>query len=562
MSKRGSSQVSTRKRLKAADVLRMVTASSSASSHSESDSHDETQQSDDVESESDADIESDTDTGAPITVGADEWGRTPHFQDSTFCPSQPVGPQLPTAHLTGNSEVLDFFSLFWGDDVWQKMADMTNKNAANVKQVKPNSFYARTWKDVTVVELKAFMGVRLSMEYAVLKRRYESYFSRKPGFLFETPGYRQVFDRDRFLAIWKFLHIVDETSHHTDKTDKVYKVRPLLDHLVKKFQDHYRPSQDLSLDEGMIPTKNRLAVKQYLPKKPVKWGIKTFMLCEAETGYIANFEVYTGKSPGLFIPELGATGSVVVRLTAPFQHQNYKIYTDRYYTSPLLSRHLLTVGIHSCGTVLTNRKQFPKVLIRRRKDMKRGDIDFLCSRDLSAVVWCDRAPLYFLSTFDNPHQTTTVKRKDKDGAVVQVQCPLVVSSYTNYMGGCDLNDQLTKLYRCRRHYRWPRRLIMKCILRTCYNVYVLLGHFKPHAQPGKRLYTFYDFVDSIVLSLIDDYRSPLATRRRSIASQSLDGQNNVGVPMPERPAEASGNHRCVVCREKRLNMVIIKAEKN
>ena len=93
------------------------------------------------------------------------------------------------------------------------------------------------------------------MEYTVLKRRYESYFSRKPGFLFKTPGYRQVFDRDRFLAIWKFLHIVDETSHHTDKTDKVYKVRPLLDHLVKKFQDHYRPSQDLSLDEGMIPTK-------------------------------------------------------------------------------------------------------------------------------------------------------------------------------------------------------------------------------------------------------------------------------------------------------------------
>lgn len=107
--------------------------------------------------------------------------------------------------------------------------------------------------------------------------------------------------------------------------------------------------------------------------------------------------------------------------------------------------------------------------------MKRGDIDFLCSRDLAAVVWCDRAPLYFLSTFDNPHQTTTVKRKDKDGAVVQVQCPLVVSSYTQYMGGCDLNDQLTKLYRCRRHYRWPRRLIMKCILWTCYNAYVLLG---------------------------------------------------------------------------------------
>ena len=32
----------------------------------------------------------------------------------------------------------------------------------------------------------------------------------------------------------------------------------------------------LSLDEGMIPAKNRLAIKQYIPSKPIKWGHQGF----------------------------------------------------------------------------------------------------------------------------------------------------------------------------------------------------------------------------------------------------------------------------------------------
>jgi len=61
-----------------------------------------------------------------------------------------------------------------------------------------------------VSELKAFLGVRIAMEAAVIKRRFEFYFSDRRGFLFKTPGFRKVFSRDRFMAIWKFLHAVDE----------------------------------------------------------------------------------------------------------------------------------------------------------------------------------------------------------------------------------------------------------------------------------------------------------------------------------------------------------------
>ena len=33
-----------------------------------------------------------------------------------------------------------------------------------------------------------------------------------------------------------------------------------------------------------------------MPKKPIKWGIKVWMLAEPKTGYVSNFEVYFGKS--------------------------------------------------------------------------------------------------------------------------------------------------------------------------------------------------------------------------------------------------------------------------
>ena len=42
----------------------------------------------------------------------------------------------------------------------------------------------------------------------------------------------------------------------------------------------------------MIPTNNRLAIKQYIRDKPVRWGIKSFLLCEAKTGYILDAEIY------------------------------------------------------------------------------------------------------------------------------------------------------------------------------------------------------------------------------------------------------------------------------
>ena len=48
-------------------------------------------------------------------------------------------------------------------------------------------------------------------------------------------------------------------------------------------------TRNLSIDKQMIGTKSRVII-QYKPKKPKKFGIKLWALCESLTGYFFNFK--------------------------------------------------------------------------------------------------------------------------------------------------------------------------------------------------------------------------------------------------------------------------------
>ena len=45
------------------------------------------------------------------------------------------------------------------------------------------------------------------------------------------------------------------------------------------------------VDEAMIPFQGRSSLKQYLPKKPVKHGIKVWCLADSSNGYVQRFDV-------------------------------------------------------------------------------------------------------------------------------------------------------------------------------------------------------------------------------------------------------------------------------
>ena len=101
----------------------------------------------------------------------------------------------------------------------------------------------------------------------------------------------------RFELLLKYLHLNDDTKmppRGSSTHDKLYKIRPLLDSLVQTFKTHYTPTECLSVDESLVDFKRRVFFVQYMPKKPTKWGIKTWTLADASNGYIWNLSVYTG----------------------------------------------------------------------------------------------------------------------------------------------------------------------------------------------------------------------------------------------------------------------------
>ncbi|KAL8608785.1 hypothetical protein ACOMHN_065521 [Nucella lapillus] len=54
--------------------------------------------------------------------------------------------------------------------------------------------------------------------------------------------------------------------------------------------------KQLSVDESMIKFKGRIFFRQFLPLKPILFGIKQFCLTEAKSGYPLKFLIYyTGK---------------------------------------------------------------------------------------------------------------------------------------------------------------------------------------------------------------------------------------------------------------------------
>ena len=79
-------------------------------------------------------------------------------------------------------------------------------------------------------------------------------------------------------------------------------------------------------------------------------------MADSLNGYLYDFNVYTGASGG--DRETGLGGKVVLQLAESIKGDNYHLYFDNYFSISLLSK-LLEDGTYACGTIRTNRKQYP-----------------------------------------------------------------------------------------------------------------------------------------------------------------------------------------------------------
>lgn len=153
----------------------------------------------------------------------------------------------------------------------------------------------KLWTDVDKVTMQQFIGLFL-LSGLVRKPTIESYWSRNP--LLYTPIYPFVMprDRNRFQEILRFWYVNDNSKEppgNSPNRDRLYKLRPAIDHFGNKFESVYTPEKEIAIDESLLLWKGQLVFKQYIPHKCARFGIKIYNACES-SGYTYKFHIYTG----------------------------------------------------------------------------------------------------------------------------------------------------------------------------------------------------------------------------------------------------------------------------
>ncbi|KRZ88064.1 hypothetical protein T08_3541 [Trichinella sp. T8] len=200
--------------------------------------------------------------------------------------------------------------------------------------------------------------------------------------------------KPRYSMYWS-TELREAVLHReSPRYDRLFKIRSLIESIrqscLRLGQEEYK-----SIDEEIIPCKGRNKLKQYIPKKPKKWGIKV----NARTGMsglLYDFCFYEGKVPRVKKP----SGCLSFDINAPLK------------TEKELKRAFLGV-FHVCTTAENN---------------------------LCIIRW---------------HNSANKKQK----TLVDVSCPAIVKEYNKYMGGVDLARMLRALYRIdHRSRKWYRRI--------------------------------------------------------------------------------------------------------
>ena len=110
-----------------------------------------------------------------------------------------------------------------------------------------------------------------------------------------TLRYSPIADKISRYCFWeisRYLHFADNSTllpKGSPGYDRLDKVRQVIDHLSKQFADLYEPNKEVAVDEAMIKFTGRSAVKQYMPMKPIRRGIRVWVLGDSHNGYFHTF---------------------------------------------------------------------------------------------------------------------------------------------------------------------------------------------------------------------------------------------------------------------------------
>lgn len=345
----------------------------------------------------------------------------------------------------------DLFKQYVDDQILDKMVVATNRTYIGRKG---------TELKLTLKELKTFIGMMFVMS-AINLPIIRMYWTKKYG----VPVVKNAMTRDRFYTIRTSLKVVyDSDITDQEKTNKIWKVSPLLDSVLHGCQAQEK-SDNLSIDEMIIPFTGHCGIRQYCPGKPNPVGIKVFVLANPN-GLVCDMVVYQGDST---YPDLKAQGytlgeSAILSLCETLV-PGHHLYFDRYFSTVKLADLLLTRGFHATATIQKNRVPKNCIFSSESDFLKeeRGTSETKVRGDgtIAIVRWLDNKPVTVISTYHAANFPDQCRRWSKRNRQYEiVSRPEVIKYYNQFMGGVDLADRMLSVCPTRaRTRKWTIRFI-------------------------------------------------------------------------------------------------------
>jgi len=299
------------------------------------------------------------------------------------------------------------------------------------------------FKPITEDEFLRYLTIRIIMGIDQ-KPEMSMYWSKDP--ILGSIAIRDIMSSDRFFEIQRYLHLSD--AENVDETDKIFKVRKTWDMVMQNFKQLIIPFDSLSVDESLVKCKGRIGIRQFIPSKRNRFGIKTYSVVDEKTGFVINSIIYEGKASSknyeVVSPSIkkrfGHGGGIILHLCEPFLGKNRTVFADNFFTSPNLAEKLLKERTYLCGTLRAGRLNAPKP----PKKMKQGDVDVHHDEEDNQIMvefWRDKRIVKMISSgfehgmVETQNALGTTKQKLK-----------TIVAYNHQARGIDRGDQLIHLY--------------------------------------------------------------------------------------------------------------------
>jgi hypothetical protein len=277
------------------------------------------------------------------------------------------------------------------------------------------------WIPMGLEEFRAYLSISLLMGIKKLPSTRHYWVRNDP--LLHCPEISGIMTHDRFEQITRCLHIANAPSNATDHSsptyEKLHKLRWMIDEVRTRFKAMWSLNQQITVDESMVMYNGKYCpVRQYMPFKPIRFGIKVWAAADAISKYLWNFEVYCGKQGNPYDAVLlsdtevghgmespddnvragkgeGLQGrNVIMSLLEDLHGRGHILTTDNFFTSVPLFLDLLEKGIMATGTLRWNRKYVPRGMFAKTITKKQtlGWVDYRMHKEhqLCCMVWKDK----------------------------------------------------------------------------------------------------------------------------------------------------------------------------